>query len=184
MSYFLQNVSRICSPRGIDCISKFIYGYNSGELNVTECTSACHGTYADIRVIHGPDEDTITLNKKSGKRFAKVYEEYQKFKRRAFGKDFLKYYSTITEGEKWPFANELVKEELKTCTTKLYAISKEKRCKFDIDKMEDYCRKGRESIHNCTYDVKERFKVVEIYFDTPPFDQITHDVKINFVGNI
>ena len=36
----------------------------------------------------------------------------------------------------------------------------------------------------CSYKVEKQLKVVEIYFESPTFDKITHDAKINFVGKI
>ena len=118
-------------------------------------------------------EKAITISK-NGVPLGRIYKEYLDYKR-SFQKDYLSFFSNITQGPGSPFLSKFVAKSLASCSHEYIGD-----CKGMVKAKAAKCG-GK---YQCEYEIKEELEVVEIYFDTPTFDKITKDARTNSIAKL
>ena len=110
----------------------------------------------------------------------KAYLDYK----RGFETDYLDYFSAITESPGSPFLNKFVTRSVSTCK-QLGRGTNYKDCMRMIQIGLASCGElGGGGYYQCGYEIQEKLQLVEIYFDTPTFDKITRDAKMNDIAKL
>ena len=155
-------------PQGNECYYKFILE-NKDQLT-NSCLKPCHGLYGDIQ--HATQDNAVTISK-NGEPTNTIFEEYLDYKR-GFENDYMNYFSNIILSNGSPFLNKFVITNVSGCD--LYGENCLRNIQLGIASCNDW--------YKCKYEIQEKLQVVEIYFDTPTFDKITRDAKLNDLSRL